>query len=68
MAKPKWKDEIPPDAAPGEYGPITWPEFQALPEDVRQRRIKRVSQKTTALLELLRKESDVDEACDGSRR
>lgn len=52
MGKPKRMEKagaIPPDAAPGEYGPITVPEFLALPEDVRQRRIKRVYEKTQAL-------------------
>lgn len=54
MSTPYKKDEIPPDAAPGEYGPITWPEFQALPEDVRQRRAKRVYEKTLAVREFLK--------------
>ena len=55
MSEPKKKEEIPPDAAPGEYGPITWPEFQALPEDVRKRRTKRVYEKTMAAIERLKK-------------
>jgi hypothetical protein len=61
------KDEIPPDAAPGEYGPITWPEFLALPEDVRRRRAKRVYEKTLAVREML-KTTLVDEASDRHRR
>ena len=52
--KPFEKEEIPPDAAPGEYGPITWSEFQALPEDVRKRRVKRVYEKTMAVREWLK--------------
>ena len=67
MEKPRWlREEIPPDAAPGEYGPITWPEFQALPEDVRQRRIKRVYEKTMRAIEFLRAEREREEAARGS--
>jgi hypothetical protein len=53
MSKALERTEIPPDAAPGEYGPITWSEFQALPEDVRQRRAQRVYEKTLAVREYL---------------
>lgn len=66
MSKPK-KAEIPPDAAPGEYGPITWPEFLALPEDVRRRRAKRVYEKTLAVREML-KTTLVHDAGDPRRR
>lgn len=67
MEKPKWvKEEIPPDAAPGEYGPITWPEFQALPEEVRQRRAKRVYEKALRVIEFLKEERE-REAQRGSR-
>jgi hypothetical protein len=62
MAKVKEKREIPPEAAPGEYGPITWPEFLALPEDVRERRTKRVYEKWMALKGKVRIELDIDEA------
>ena len=55
MSKPVKKEEIPPDAAPGEYGPITWEEFQKLPEDVRKRLAKRVYEKTLAVREQLKK-------------
>jgi hypothetical protein len=68
MAKPKKTDEIPPDAAPGEYGPITWPEFQALPEEVRLRRAKRVYEKTMALVGKVQIELDIDEARGRNRR
>lgn len=61
-------NEIPADAAPGEYGPITWPEFQALPEDVRQRRAKRVYEKTMAVIEMLKAEREREEASGGRRR
>jgi hypothetical protein len=62
MAKPNWlREEIPPDAAPGEYGPITWPEFQALPEDVRKRRAKRVYEKTLRVIEILKAEREREE-------
>ena len=62
MGKPFRKEEIPPDAAPGEYGPITWPEFQALPEDVRKRRAKRVYEKTLAVIGKIRVTLDTDES------
>jgi hypothetical protein len=62
------KEEIPPEAAPGEYGPITWPEFQALPEDVRQRRAKRVYEKFMALKGKVHITLDIDEARGRNRR
>lgn len=62
MGKPKEKPEIPPDAAPGEYGPIYYDEFLALPEDVRQRRNKRVYEKAMALRGKIKIELDIDEA------
>ncbi|HYC88307.1 MAG TPA: hypothetical protein VEO54_03780 [Thermoanaerobaculia bacterium] len=62
MSTPFKKDEIPPDAAPGEYGPITWPEFQALPEDVRKRRAKRVYEKTLRVIGELKITVDTDES------
>ena len=49
MAREKPKDEIPPDALPGEYGPLTWEEAQALPEVVRRRRGARALKKLEAL-------------------
>jgi hypothetical protein len=67
MDKPFKKEEIPPDAAPGEYGPITWSEFQALPEDVRKRRAQRVYEKTMAVREWLKRSREVDETSGGSR-
>lgn len=65
MGEPKQikkADEIPADAAPGEYGPIMYDEFLALPEDVRQRRIKRVYEKAMALRGKIKIELDIDEA------
>lgn len=53
---------IPPDAAPGEYGPITYDELWALPEDVRQRRIKRVAAKWMAVKGKIQITLDIDEA------
>lgn len=67
MGKAKTK-EIPQDAAPGEYGPITYQEFHALPEDVRQRRIKRVYEKTMALKGKIHIQLDIDEARGRHRR
>jgi hypothetical protein len=68
MDQPFKKPEIPPDAAPGEYGPITWDEFQALPEDVRQRRAKRVYEKTLALIGKIHITLDIDESRGRNRR
>ena len=62
MDKPFKKEEIPPDAAPGEYGPITHTEFMALPEDVRMRRAKRVYEKTLALIGKIHITLDIDES------
>ena len=62
MASEKLKQEIPPDAAPGEYGPITYDEFLALPDDVRKRRTKRVYDKYMALRGTVKIELDIDEA------
>ena len=62
MAKTLEKTEIPPDAAPGEYGPITYDELWALPEDVRKRRTKRVLEKWLALKGKVHIELDIDEA------
>lgn len=65
MAK---REEVPPDAAPGEYGPITWPEYQALPEDVRMRRAKRAYEKLIALRGKVRLNIDIDELRGRHRR
>jgi hypothetical protein len=62
MSKALEKPEIPPDAAPGEYVPITWSEFQALPEDVRQRRARRVYEKFMALKGKVHIALDTDES------
>jgi hypothetical protein len=68
MSTPFKKDEIPPDAAPGEYGPITWPEFQALPEDVKMRRMKRANEKLDALRGKVHLNIDIDELRGRNRR
>lgn len=61
MGKPKTLEEIPPDAAPGEYGPIYYDEFLALPEDVRQRRIKRGYERFLSLKGKVHLNIDLDE-------
>ena len=61
MSKPVKKEEIPPDAAPGEYGPITWSEFQKLPEDVQDRRMKRAYERLLSLRGKVRLNIDIDE-------
>lgn len=68
MGKAKRKEEVPPDAAAGEHGPITWDEFQALPEEVRKRRANRVYGMTMALVGKVHIELDVDEARGRNRR
>lgn len=67
MATPK-KDAIPRDAAPGEYGPITWSEFQALPADVQKRRMKRAHEKLMALRGKVQLNIDIDELRGRHRR
>lgn len=62
MAKTLKKTDIPPDAAPGEYGPIYYDEFLALPADVRARRTKRVLEKYMAIRGKVHIELDIDEA------
>jgi|GEM_PF-5607351 len=62
MAKARRAEEIPLDAEPGEHGPITWDEFQALPEEVRKRRAKRVYDKMMALVGKVHIKLDIDEA------
>jgi hypothetical protein len=62
MEKPKWsKEEIPPDALPGEYGPITWEELQALPEEAKRRRGKRALARLQALRGTIHLNIDIDE-------
>ena len=60
MEKPK-KEEIPPDALPGEYGPLTWEQAQALPDEVRRRRGARVLKKLQALRGTIHLNIDIDE-------
>ncbi len=55
------EQEVPPDAAPGEYGPITADEYFALPEDVRMRRAKRAYEKLIALRGTIHINLDIDE-------
>lgn len=62
MAKAKEAEvAAPAEPAPGEFGPITYPEFLALPEDVRQRRIKRAYEKAMALKGTIHIDIDIDE-------
>lgn len=68
MGKLKAKEMPAPEAAPGEFGPITWPEFQALPEDVRLRRAKRAYEKFMALKGTIHITLDIDEARGRNRR
>lgn len=68
MGKPKTLEEIPPDAAPGEYGPITWDEFQALPDEVQKRRMKRAHERLMALRGKIHLNINTDELRGRNRR
>lgn len=71
MAKVK-EVEVPPAAAevplPGEFGPITWPEFLALPEEVRLRRAQRGYERFMALKGKVHLNIDIDELRGRNRR
>jgi hypothetical protein len=68
MAKPIRKEEIAVEPAPGEFGPITWAEFQALPEDVQKRRMNRANEKLAALAGRVHLNIDIDELRGRNRR
>jgi hypothetical protein len=61
MAKAKQIENTLPEAAPGEYGPITDSEYFALPEGVRQRRAKRAYEKLMLLKGKIHLNIDIDE-------
>jgi hypothetical protein len=60
--------EIEIEAAPGEFGPIMADEFRALPDDVRQRRIRRTSEKAMALRGKIHLDINIDELRGRNRR
>ena len=68
MGKTKPIETPVPEAAPGEYGPITASEYFALPEDVRQRRAKRAYEKLMALKGKVHLNIDIDELRGRNRR
>ena len=62
MAKTKEVQEAPPEEPlPGEFGPITTVEWDALPEEVKQRRMKRAYEKLQALRGRIHLNIDIDE-------
>ncbi len=61
MGKAKEVEKTPPDAAPGEFGPIMADEYFALPEDVRRRRAMRAYQRFKALQGKVHIDIDIDE-------
>lgn len=61
MGKAKEVEKTPPDAAPGEFGPIMADEYFALPEDVRRRRARRACEKFKALKGKVHLNIDIDE-------
>lgn len=68
MAKRKQLDAPPPEAAPGEFGPIMASEYFALPEDVRLRRAKRAYEKLMTLKGTAHLNIDIDELRGRNRR
>ena len=68
MGKAKEVEKIPPDAAPGEFGPITANQYFALPEDVRMRRAQRAYAKFKALQGKVHIDIDIDELRGRNRR
>jgi hypothetical protein len=68
MSKAETIEKAPPEGAPGEFGPITDVEYDALPEDVRQRRAKRAYEKAMALKGTIDLKIDIDELRGRSRR
>ena len=61
MSKTKVTEETPPQAAPGEFGPVTASEYFALPEEVRLQRAKRAYEKLMALKGKIDLKIDIDE-------
>ncbi len=68
MGKAKKIEDVPLDVAPGEYGPITWEEFQTLPEDARKRRGARALKKLQALRGKVHLRINLDELRGRTRR
>jgi hypothetical protein len=68
MGKAKQLAITPPDAAPGEFGPITYEQLHALPEDVKRRRIQRTFEKAMALRGKVHLDIDIDELRGRNRR
>ena len=68
MAQAKKKEVIPPEAAPGEYGALSWDEWQALPEDVRRRRAQRGYEKFLELKGKVHLDLNIDELRGRNRR
>lgn len=61
MGKAKEVEKTPPDAVPGEFGPITYDQSLALPEDVRKRRAQRAYAKFKALQGKIHLDINIDE-------
>lgn len=53
---------------PGEFGSLTWPEFQALPAEVRLRRAQRGYERFLALKGQVQLNIDIDELRGRNRR
>jgi hypothetical protein len=68
MGKAKEIEKLPLEPAPGEFGPLTSEQFQALPEDVRQRRTERILAKFKALQGKVHLNIDIDELRGRNRR
>lgn len=68
MSKTKEMVAAPAEALPGEFGPITTLEWDALPEEVRERRRKRAYEKAMALKGTIDLKIDIDELRGRNRR
>ncbi|HYK04183.1 MAG TPA: hypothetical protein VE974_20700 [Thermoanaerobaculia bacterium] len=60
--------ETPADAAPGEFGPLTYEQLQGLPEDVKRRRMQRTYEKAMALRGKVHLDINIDELRGRNRR
>jgi len=68
MGKAKEVEKKQPEGAPGEFGPITYDQYLALPEDVRKRRAQRAYEKFKALQGKVHIDIDIDELRGRNRR
>ncbi|HEX8251538.1 MAG TPA: hypothetical protein VF846_00210 [Thermoanaerobaculia bacterium] len=68
MSKAQQRDIAAQESAPGEFGPITPEQFQALPDDVKRRRTERILANFNALQGNVHLNIDIDELRGRNRR